>query len=145
MQMNSLAIDTIDLHILQSLIEDSARSHKTIGQEVHLSGQAVGARVRKLEELGIIEGYTIKWNREKIGKTVNAMITVFMKSTTTHSLFQTFVKRDHRIEEAHRVSGEGCYWLRLRVDNNLELNQFLDDLLQYGNYKVSLSIGSIKS
>ncbi|WP_236291795.1 Lrp/AsnC family transcriptional regulator [Paenibacillus allorhizoplanae] len=137
-------IDEIDLRILQHLLQDATQSHKAIGQQVHLTGQAVGARVRKLQDLGIITGYTVNWNPEKIGQVVHAFIVVFMKSNTAHQAFLTYIQHQESVVETHRVSGEGCYWMRVRVRTPLELNAFLDELLTYGNYKVSLSIGQVK-
>ncbi|MCM3626966.1 Lrp/AsnC family transcriptional regulator [Paenibacillus glycanilyticus] len=141
---SSYGIDEIDKQILSCLIADAGQSHKSIGEQVHLTGQAVGARVRKLQDLGIIEGTTVNWNPEKIGLTVHAFVTVFMKSSTAHQAFQAFASSSRHVAETHRVSGEGCYWMRVRVGSQLELTDFLDELLTYGNYKVSLSIGQVK-
>jgi len=138
------AIDEIDLRILSFLIKDASQSNKDIGQLVHLTGQAVGARVRKLQELGVIEGYTLRWNPDKIGQSVHAFVTVFLKSGTAHQPFQSFVQQNDQIIEMHRVSGEGCYWMRVRVGSPADLNVFLDELLKHGNYKLSLSIGQLK-
>lgn len=74
--MNEMVDDT-DIRILQILIQDAKRSHKEIGEAVHLTGQAVGARVRKLQDLGVIEGYTVKWNPERLGLGLQAFVTVF--------------------------------------------------------------------
>jgi Lrp/AsnC family leucine-responsive transcriptional regulator len=135
--------DDTDLRILHHLIEDSSLSNKEIGQLVHLTGQAVGARVRKMQDAGIIEGYTLRWNPEKIGQTIHAFITVFLNSGTTHSAFQAFAREHPYIVEIHRVSGEGCYWMRLRMSSQAELNTMLDELTKFGNYKLSFSIGEI--
>ncbi|SFE57058.1 Lrp/AsnC family transcriptional regulator, leucine-responsive regulatory protein [Paenibacillus catalpae] len=142
--LSSNGIDEIDRQILNCLIADASQTHKSIGEQVHLTGQAVGARVRKLQDLGIIEGTTVIWNPEKIGLTVHAFVTVFMKSSTAHQAFQAFASSSSHVEETHRVSGEGCYWMRVRTRSQLELTDFLDELLTYGNYKVSLSIGQVK-
>ncbi|MDP4095341.1 Lrp/AsnC family transcriptional regulator [Paenibacillus sp. P96] len=137
-------IDEVDLRILKLLLEDASQSYKTVGQLVHLTGQAVGARVRKMQDLGVIEGTTLRWNPEKIGQTVHAFVTVFLSSNTAHPSFQAFAAQSEQVTEMHRVSGEGCYWLRVRVASPLELNDFLDHLLKYGNYKLSMSIGQLK-
>jgi len=142
--MTLTTIDETDLRILNMLLDNSALAHKEIGALVHLTGQAVGARIRKLQELGVIEGYTLRWNPDKLGLTVHALVTVFMKSGAAHSAFQAFALRRSEILEAHRIGGEGCYWLRVRVDSQAALNALLDELLHYGNYKISLSIGRIK-
>jgi Lrp/AsnC family leucine-responsive transcriptional regulator len=140
----NLSIDETDLRILKSLRENAMRSHKEIGELVHLTGQAVGARVRKLEESGIIEGYTVRVDNERLGLPLTAMVTVFLKSGEAHERFLSFASNDERVEEIHRVSGEGCYWLRMKVENHERLTDFLDGLLRYGNYKLSLSIGLLK-
>ncbi|OCT11261.1 transcriptional regulator [Paenibacillus pectinilyticus] len=142
--LSNSAIDEIDLRILHHLLQDATQSHKAIGQHVHLTGQAVGARVRKLQDLGVITGYTVNWNPEKIGQVVHAFIIVFMKSNTAHQAFLTYMQDQESVVETHRVSGEGCYWMRVRVRTPLELNTLLDELLHFGNYKVSLSIGQVK-
>ncbi|MEW9700921.1 Lrp/AsnC family transcriptional regulator [Paenibacillus sp. SI8] len=142
--MNNSTIDEIDLRILQCLVEDATRSNKVIGELVHLTGQAVGARVRKMQDTGLIEGYTLRWNPDKIGLTVHAFVSVFMISGTMHQSFQAFAQQNSQIVEVHRVSGEGCYWLRLRVGSSQELSSLLDKLLQFGNYRLSLSIGQVK-
>ncbi|WP_438444990.1 Lrp/AsnC family transcriptional regulator [Gorillibacterium sp. sgz5001074] len=136
--------DELDRRILECLREDASRTHKEIGQEVHLTGQAVGARIRKLEDLGILEGFTVKWSPEKVGLAVHALVTVFMNSGTRHAAFQSFAKEHPAVEEVHRVSGEGCYWMRVRTGTQEELADFLDELLPYGNYRVSQSIGRVK-
>lgn len=142
--MNHYALDEVDMRILEHLLQDSTRSYKEIGELVHLTGQAVGARVRKLQDAGVIEGYTLRWNPEKIGMSVHAFVTVFLHSGSAHQRFQSFVQQQEQVVEMHRVSGEGCYWMRMRVGSQEELSGLLDHLLEYGNYKLSLSIGQMK-
>ncbi|MHA7966828.1 Lrp/AsnC family transcriptional regulator [Paenibacillus sp. CAU 1782] len=137
-------LDDVDLRILQCLVEDSRRTNKQIGALVHLTGQAVGARVKKLRDLGVIEGYTILWNPAKLGLQVHAFITVFMNSAQAHQRFKTFLQASDIIVEAHRVGGDGCYWLRAQTRDSAELNLLLEQLLQFGNYKLSLSIERLK-
>ncbi|NGM82679.1 Lrp/AsnC family transcriptional regulator [Paenibacillus sp. 7124] len=142
--MSQALIDETDLLILRQLIQDSTLSHKEIGRTVHMTGQAVGARIRRMKELGVITGYSVGWNPEKLGLHVHALITVFLNSGGAHRTFLQFVEAEEEIEEAYRVSGEGCYWMRARTQSPQRLNELLDRLLKYGNYKVSLDIGRIK-
>lgn len=136
-------IDQTDLEILRWLQMNSRMQWKEIGEKVHLTGQAVAARIRKMEDLGIIEGYTVKLNPGKLGKNITALITIFMRTTDHHS-FQRFLAGKEMIVKAHRVSGEGCYWLEANIANQDELNELLDEILRYGNYRLNLSIGKIK-
>lgn len=142
--MAGQAIDDTDLLILQALLGNALLTHKEIGERVHLTGQAVGARVRKLQDLGVIEGYTLRWNPEKVGLNVHAFLIVFMNSNQAHRAFRDFVQSNEAVTEVHRVGGEGCYWLRIRIGDGSELNELLEEILKYGNYKLSLSIERVK-
>lgn len=136
-------LDETDLKILSLLNENSRLQWREVGEFVHLTGQAVGNRIRKMEELGVIEGYTVKLNASKLGKNLIAFVTVFMK-TTDHLAFQSFIEGSKLVSEAHRVSGDGCYLLKAEISDDKELNELLYNILKFGNYRVNLSIGKIK-
>jgi Lrp/AsnC family transcriptional regulator, leucine-responsive regulatory protein len=136
-------LDETDIKILTLLVNNSRMQWREIGEEVHLTGQAVANRIRKMEDLGIIEGYTIKINENKLGKSVLAFITVFMK-TTDHMAFHRFIEDKEIIKGANQISGEGCYLLRVNTSTQEELLGLLHEILKYGNYRVNLSMGKVK-
>ncbi|HEY9668364.1 MAG TPA: AsnC family transcriptional regulator, partial [Coleofasciculaceae cyanobacterium] len=65
-------LDEIDWQILSILQVEARISFKELGQRIGLTGTAIAERVRKLEDEGIIESYTINVNREKIGLPITA-------------------------------------------------------------------------
>lgn len=136
-------IDKTDVEILQMLKTNCKIQLIDIGEAVHLTGQAVSKRILKMEKLGIIKGYTVLLDEKLLGKTITAYITIFMK-TTDHSAFQAFLKNNEAVVEANRISGEGCYLLKVQVNTHEDLNRFLDSVLPYGNYRLNISIGEIK-
>ncbi len=136
-------IDETDLAIIRLLQENSRRQWKEIGAAVHLTGQAVAARVRALEEAGVITGYSAGVDLAKLGKPLTAFITVFMASAD-HAAFHRFLEGEQAITAAHRVSGDGCYWLRADLAAHEDLNTLLEKVLRHGNYRLHLSIGRIK-
>lgn len=136
-------IDHTDQQILQCLQQDSRMQWQEIGKIVHLTGQAVATRIRRMQDDGIIEAFTITLNHEKLDKPLSAFITVFMKSAN-HTSFRQFLLSNSNISEAYRISGEGCYWLKAHVASQLELSELLDAILLHGNYKVNLGIDKIK-
>ncbi len=136
-------IDQTDFEILKLLGEHSRIQWKELGQKIHMTGQAVGNRIRRLEDLGIIEQYTIAIDRIKLGQIVTAFVTVFVK-TANHQAFKIFFQEEEAVSEVHRTSGEGCYLLKTHFASNEELDTFLEKLLEYGNYRVNLSIGKLK-
>ncbi|MCM3726825.1 Lrp/AsnC family transcriptional regulator [Neobacillus cucumis] len=136
-------MDEIDFKILSLLKENSRKPWKEIGELIHMTGQAVGNRIRRMEDEGIIEQYTIAVNELKLGKSIQAFITVFLKSNHHHE-FQQYLKGNPDIKEVHRISGEGCYIIKASISDQLALNSTLDEILKYANYRVNISIGKIK-
>jgi Lrp/AsnC family transcriptional regulator, leucine-responsive regulatory protein len=135
-------MDQIDYQIVKLLKENSRIQWKEIGDTIHMTGQAVGNRIRRMEDEGIIEKYTIVVNELKVGNAIQAFITVIMK-TNNHTAFQQYLRSNPYIVEAHRVSGDGCYFLKASIPTQEALSTTLDEILKYANYRVNLSIGKI--
>ncbi|WP_404455367.1 Lrp/AsnC family transcriptional regulator [Oceanobacillus kapialis] len=134
-------LDHTDKRILEELSHNSRLTMKELGAKVHLTGPAVSARVLKLEEEGIIEGYSIKVNQEKLGFTVHTFITIITK-TPQHAPYLAFIKtQEEHILHNYKISGEGCYLLECKFASNEALNTFLNALNDHANYKLQIVIG----
>lgn len=138
-----MELDNIDFQILRLLSENSRIQWKDLGQQIHMTGQAVGNRIKKLEDSGVIKAYTLLVDEMKVGLIFTAFVIIYMK-TANHDSFIRFVQERKEVLEVHRVSGEGCYHLTLKVKSQDQLNLFLNELLEYGNYTLHLSIKEIK-
>jgi Lrp/AsnC family leucine-responsive transcriptional regulator len=126
--------------ILRELSKNGRMSMKELEKKVHLTGQATSSRVIKLEENGVIEGYTIKLNKQKSGYPVHTFINIYTKDVQ-HQSFLSFIKTQHEyIINNFKISGEGCYLLECKFSSNEVLNQFLTQLNQHANYKLSIVI-----
>lgn len=136
-------LDQTDIEILNLLTKNSRMQWQEIGEIVHLTGQAVKNRINRMEKLGVIEGYTLKINSNKVGKEVTAFVTIFMK-TTEHAAFQEYIRSNPLIIEANRISGEGCYMLKVVAAMQTEVIGMLDEILKYGNYRINIAIENIK-
>lgn len=133
-------LDNTDRNILDELSKNSRLTMKELGEKVHLTGPAVSARVAKLEDNGIIEGYSIKINPTKLGWFVHAFLTIFTKSTN-HQPYLSFLEtQEQYIVQNYKISGEGCYILECRFPSNEALNDFLEALNKHANYKLSIVI-----
>ena len=135
--------DELDLKIIDMLKINSKISLKTIGDSIHLTPQGVSNRIIRLQNLGLITQYTILTNDALLGKNIIAYITIFMK-TTNHEQLIKFIKLNSIIEEAHRISGDGCYLLKVICSNMDEINLLLDNIMEYGTYRLNLSTSTIK-
>lgn len=138
-----MELDNIDFQILRLLSENSRIQWKDLGEQIHMTGQAVGNRIKKLEDSGVIKAYTLLVDEMKLGLTYTAFVIIYMK-TANHDLFIRFVHERNEVLEVHRVSGEGCYHLKIKIKSQEQLNLFLNELLEFGNYSLHLSIKEIK-
>ena len=133
-------LDHTDMRILDELSKNSRITMKELGEKVHLTGPATSARVAKLEDSGVIEGYTIKVNRVKLGCFIHAFITIITESIF-HQPYLTFIKTQEKyLINNYKISGDGCYILECRFPSNELMNQFLEELNEHANYKLSIVI-----
>ncbi|MEM1503664.1 winged helix-turn-helix transcriptional regulator [Domibacillus sp. 8LH] len=139
-----MELDHMDYQILQLLSENSRIQWKDLGEKVHMTGQAVGNRIKKLEENGVIKAYSLFVEDVKIGLSCTAFVIVYMK-TANHDAFVHFLRDRQEIVEAHRISGEGCYHLKVKLHAQNHLNELLNQILEYGNYMLNLSIQEVKN
>jgi Lrp/AsnC family transcriptional regulator, leucine-responsive regulatory protein len=138
-----MELDNIDFQILRILSENSRIQWKDLGEQIHMTGQAVGNRIKKLEDSGVIKAYSLTVDEMKVGIFFTAFVIIYMK-TANHDSFIRFLNDRNEVIEAHRVSGEGCYHLKIKVDSQETLNLFLNKILDYGNYTLYLSIQETK-
>lgn len=138
-----ICIDEIDFLILELLKKNAKMKMQDIGEKVHLTGQAISNRISKMEKLGIIKGYKVILNEEFLQKKILAFITIFMKKSN-HGVFKQYFDNTSEIIEAHRISGDGCYMLKVEADSQQRLTEIVDELLEFGTYKVNISIDQLK-
>ncbi|WP_033407157.1 Lrp/AsnC family transcriptional regulator [Thiolinea disciformis] len=124
--------------ILKRLKANSRMSWQQIGKEVHLTGQAVAARVQHMEDQGLISSYTIRQaNVER------HLIAMYMEVARFEE-FEQFLQADERVEAAYKTTGDACYEVVFVSQTEGDLEPFLNQLLRYGRYRVASVIRCVK-
>lgn len=129
------------MKIVQALQYNSRQSFAEIGRNIGLSAPAVADRVQKLEETGVIKGYSVVLDYEQLGFPVRAQIT--LKTATTD--FRNFIARLDQfpeILECVKLTGENCASLSVVVKSNAALEKLIDRLTQYGHPNTSIILSS---
>lgn len=102
-------IDRTNWQLLQALQEDARLSYAELGRRVGLSPPAAAERVRKMEEAGIITGYRVEINAEKIGLPITALIAL----TTTPQRYPRLTLSHQTINSAFTsfllLVGDSCF------------------------------------
>jgi len=133
-------LDNTDKNILNELSQNSRITMKELGEKVHMTGQATLDRIAELGDNGVIEGYTIKVNQIKLGYSIHAFITIFTQNTY-HDPYLSFIKEQEQyVVHNYKISGDGCYILECKFPSNEILDEFLEELNEHANYKLSIVI-----
>lgn len=120
-----MAFDTLDRHILSLLQENCKLSLNKIGERVGLSAPSVVERIKKLEESGIIRGYTAVLDARKLGKDITAFIGVSISHPTMIGTFEKAIDRFEEVQECHHVTGEHTLLLKIKTDNTSGLEDLI--------------------
>jgi Lrp/AsnC family transcriptional regulator, leucine-responsive regulatory protein len=122
-------IDAIDARILTILQENARTSNAEIARQVDLAPSAVFERIRKLEERGVIEGYTARVNAKAVGLPLLAFIFVRDEDRPGEARTAQLVSEIPDVLEVHHVAGEDCLLVKVRTTDTDTLGRLLRDRL----------------
>lgn len=124
--MNSAhQLDDIDVKLLEILQTSGRTRRNDLAQAVDLSIPSVSDRLKKLEENGIITGYTAYIDPKKVGKDITAFITVTVDSSKHYNSFIEHAKSADEVLEIHSVTGTGTHLIKIRTENTSSLEKLL--------------------
>jgi len=121
-------MDVIDGKILEALKQNGRSTASDISKQVNLSVPAVSERIRKLEEANIIEQYTIKINREKMGYKLLAIMFVNIDNAANIQHFRNAIIQFPEVIECHHMAGEYDYMLKVLIEDTSKIEFFLSHL-----------------
>ena len=123
-------MDELDHRIVDLLQREGRATQLEISRSVGLSQPAVAERIRKLEERGVITGYTARVDASKLGKDITAFIGVSIEHPKYFDGFARKVLAMPEVLEAHRVAGQDSYILKVRTRNTKTLDTLLVETLR---------------
>jgi Lrp/AsnC family leucine-responsive transcriptional regulator len=107
-----VTLDRTDWRLLEELQRDGRASFADLARVVAMSPSAVAERVRRLEEAGVISGYRATIDPERVGLTVLAFVRL-RYPTGNYRPFHALLDSTPEIVEAHHVTGEDCFVLKV--------------------------------
>ncbi len=118
-------IDDRDIQILELLQENGRATASEIAKLVQLSIPAVGERIKKLSEKGLIKGYSTVLDHKKVGLDLTAFVFIVSEHSDHYDGFVNRAKACKAVLECHSIIGGGSHILKVRAKNS----QALEDLL----------------
>ncbi|WP_435605907.1 Lrp/AsnC family transcriptional regulator [Pseudomonas knackmussii] len=119
--------DEIDQLLIAALMDDSRLSLKALAQVSGLSAPSVGERLRKLEERGVIRGYTLEIDPKAFGYLLQAIVRVRPLPGRLHEV-ERLIQSIPEFTECDKITGDDCFVARLCVRDMEQLDALLDRL-----------------
>jgi Lrp/AsnC family leucine-responsive transcriptional regulator len=122
-------IDDIDTKILNILQKNARTSNAEIARQVGLAPSGVFERLRKLEERGVIEGYSVRLNPKALD--LPLVCFTFVRSTERAGSLATaeMLAEIPEILEVHHVAGEDCFLVKVRAADTEAFGRLLRERL----------------
>ncbi|MGC6430895.1 MAG: Lrp/AsnC family transcriptional regulator [Jejuia sp.] len=137
-----MLIDTLNHKILKCLQENARQSNAEIGRQVGISSPAVSERIKKMEDMGIIEGYKALVSPFEIGYQLKAIITLraFMGKLKP---FLEKVRSFDEVVNCYRITGDENIVMEVVLKDNKHLERFIDNLIVYGESKTQIVLSRV--
>ncbi len=132
--------DDIDRQIVALLVVDARRSFNDIGDHVGLSAPAVKRRVDRLEDDGVIRGYSAVIDRSATGKPMETFVELYCGGRTAPSDIRSIVEHFDQVVEAYTVSGEADALLLIRTADIAELEDTLEHIRAHNSVDRTKSV-----
>lgn len=123
-------LDEIDLRILQLLQADARIANAAIARDVGLAPSAVFQRIRKLENEGVVQGYHARLDPGLLDQGLLAFITVQTGEGARAKETAELLASVPEVLEVHRVVGDDCFFMKVRVRDTRALGALLDEKIQ---------------
>ncbi|MGG3883395.1 Lrp/AsnC family transcriptional regulator [Brevibacillus panacihumi] len=135
-------MDQTDIRLLELLQLEGRISISDLSKKLSLSRPSISERLNRLEEKGVIEGFSARVSPKAIGRDVLVFIQLSQLRIHSYSDFEKSIQENPDIIECHRLTGEVSYLLKAAVTGMEHLSQLIDSLLPYGNVNTSLVLSS---
>jgi Lrp/AsnC family leucine-responsive transcriptional regulator len=118
-------LDEIDRKILDLLQRDARQTNAALASQVGLTAPSVFERVRKLEQRGVIRGYSAVVDPSALGKGMTAFLRVTAELDDRYDAGVGAIAADPDVLELYHVAGEDCFLIKTKVANTAELEALI--------------------
>ena len=126
----NLEIDNVDLKILALLSEDAKIPYTEIARKVYVSGGTVHVRMRKMEEMGIVQGTTLNMDYSKLGYDITAFLGIYLEKSSLYNSVVEELKKVPEVVKIHYTTGNYSIFIKIHCRDTKHLREVLHDKIQ---------------
>ncbi len=123
-------IDNVDLKILSLLAEDAKMPYTEVAKKVFVSGGTVHVRMRKMEEMGIVQGTTLNMDYSKMGYDITAFLGIYLEKSSLYDTVIQHLKDIPEIVKIHYTTGNYNIFVKMHCKDTKHLKDVLHDKIQ---------------
>jgi Lrp/AsnC family leucine-responsive transcriptional regulator len=130
-------LDTVDARVLRALAADARVSIAELSRLVGLSAPSISERVKRLEENGVIEGYSVKINAGALGLPLTAWLRIRPLPGELQRV-AAILQKLPEIVECDRITGDDCFIARAHLRSVTDLERLIDEIIPYAMTNTSI-------
>lgn len=133
--------DDLDLAIIETLTADARITIRDLAAHVGLSRSAAGERIRRLEDAGVIRGYTTVLDLDLLNRPVHAFVRVRAGDPDPSTIADLLDDIDE-LTDWHHVTGEDCFIAKVVTRDIAHLERVVAGLARLGPTTTSIVFSS---
>jgi len=139
-ELPSIKLTSKDRQLLELLKINARESNASLARKIGVSRATVQERISRLEAAGIIEGYSVNVNEQKLqnGKNIEAIVMMLVENKAFNDTFVVLEEFPH-VVAIHSLSGEWDWALLVSAPNIDEFHQCITDINQLAGVKATVS------
>ena len=134
-------MDDLDQRIIQLLAQNARMPVKEIAQSVSLTSPAVSSRIHKLEQDGIISGYTVKINPPDSQTRINALISISIPPAERTDFMET-LKNTPQVTQCFHVTGSYSYIVKTSCPDMDSLERLITSFQKIGQTSTQIILST---
>lgn len=138
MQPNGVSgLDAIDRKIVEALAVDARLSLKELAARAGLSSPSCSERLRRLEERGVLTGYSAEVELSSLGYPLEAIVRVRPLPGMLH-VVEKIIQETPEITACDKVTGDDCFICRMAVRSMTDLDRILERVVERAQTNTSM-------
>jgi Lrp/AsnC family transcriptional regulator, regulator for asnA, asnC and gidA len=123
-------IDDLDKKILAKLVEDGKAPYTDLAKQLYVSSGTIHVRMKKMEQLGIVQGSTLLIDYHKLGYDITAFLGIYLDKSSLYDEVAEHLKQIPEIVEANYTTGLYSIFARIICKDTNHLRLVLHDKIQ---------------
>ena len=124
------SIDKLDLQIIQAMMQDAEVSYADLGKQFFVSGGTIHVRIKKLEELGIVQGKRLAIDLKVLGYDIIAFIGIYLEKSSLYDTVALALKNIPQVVRVNYTTGNYSMFVEIVCKDIQQLRFVLHDELQ---------------